>query len=93
MPVLQGVSWVDGKCAMPTSCPVSECRSRTFAACRSHQLTETIDWQTIRYAMRGHAILHQYYHLCQSSGHLRAVSAMLHKTMFGEMRQVLTGWQ
>jgi len=47
--VLQDVNWTDGKCAMPTSCPVGECRSRTFNACRNHLLTETIDWQTIRY--------------------------------------------
>jgi len=47
--MLQGVSWTDGKCSMPTSCPVSECRSRTFAARRNHLLTETIDWQSIRY--------------------------------------------
>jgi len=47
--MLQGVNWTDGKCSMPTSCPVGECRSRTFSARRSHSLTETIDWQRIRY--------------------------------------------
>jgi len=45
---MQAVSWTDGKCSVPTSCPVSECRSRAFTARRNHLLTETIDWQTIR---------------------------------------------
>ena len=49
--VSQSVSWTDGKCTMPTSCPVSECRSRTFTPRRNHLFTETIDWQTIRYVM------------------------------------------
>jgi len=49
--VWQAVRWTDGKCSMPTSCPAAECRSRTFAARRTHSLTDTIDWQTIRYSV------------------------------------------
>jgi DNA helicase MCM8 len=33
---------------VPTSCPTSECRGRTFTLRRSHSVTETIDWQTTR---------------------------------------------
>ena len=33
---------------MPTQCPAAECRSRTFIPLRSHHLTLTVDWQTIR---------------------------------------------
>lgn len=45
---IQGVILPDGKFIIPTSCPAHECRSRSFAPRRSHSLTETIDWQTIR---------------------------------------------
>jgi len=47
--VIQGVSWPDGKCVLPTSCPGDECRARTFIPCRNHLLTETVDFQTIRF--------------------------------------------
>ena len=33
---------------MSTQCPAAECRSRTFIPLRSHHLTLTVDWQTIR---------------------------------------------
>ncbi|GFS16563.1 DNA helicase MCM8-like [Elysia marginata] len=45
---VQAVNLPDGKYTLPTSCPVDECRGRTFFSCRSDAQTRTIDWQTIR---------------------------------------------
>ncbi|XP_074661306.1 DNA helicase MCM8-like [Tubulanus polymorphus] len=38
----------DGKFLLPTSCPIGDCRSRSFNPRRDHCLTEMIDWQRIR---------------------------------------------
>ncbi|XP_025104122.1 DNA helicase MCM8-like [Pomacea canaliculata] len=38
----------DGKYIVPTKCPGENCRGRTFLPKRTSDLTETIDWQTIR---------------------------------------------
>lgn len=38
----------DGKYVLPSKCATEDCRGRTFQPKRSHSLTETIDWQTIR---------------------------------------------
>ncbi|XP_033753343.1 DNA helicase MCM8-like [Pecten maximus] len=45
---VQSVSLPDGKYILPTRCPAHECRSKTFVPRRSSDLTQTIDWQTIR---------------------------------------------
>ena len=34
-------------------CPMEECRGRIFTPLRSSDLTQTIDWQTIRCAYNG----------------------------------------
>ncbi|OWF54901.1 DNA helicase MCM8-like [Mizuhopecten yessoensis] len=46
--MVQSVSLPDGKYVLPTKCPSQECRSKTFVPRRSSDLTQTIDWQTIR---------------------------------------------
>ena len=38
----------DGKYKVPTRCVSDECRSRSFTPLRGSQLTETIDWQSVR---------------------------------------------
>ncbi|XP_066964761.1 DNA helicase MCM8-like [Macrobrachium rosenbergii] len=45
---VQALILIEGRYAMPTSCPVQNCRSRSFAPDRSHKLTETVDWQSFR---------------------------------------------
>lgn len=45
---VQSVALPDGKYILPTRCPAHECRSKTFVPRRSSDLTQTIDWQTIR---------------------------------------------
>ncbi|XP_041645581.1 DNA helicase MCM8 [Cheilinus undulatus] len=37
-----------GKYAAPTKCIKPDCRSRSFAPCRSSPLTQTVDWQIIK---------------------------------------------
>ncbi|KAM7408330.1 hypothetical protein PAMA_002164 [Pampus argenteus] len=37
-----------GKYATPTKCTQPDCRSRSFAACRSSPFTHTVDWQIIK---------------------------------------------
>uniref|UniRef100_A0A6I8SDY5 DNA helicase MCM8 n=1 Tax=Xenopus tropicalis TaxID=8364 RepID=A0A6I8SDY5_XENTR len=45
---IQSFPFPDGKYAVPTKCPVPECRGRSFTANRSSPLTVTVDWQTIK---------------------------------------------
>ncbi|KAL5007806.1 hypothetical protein ScPMuIL_016612 [Solemya velum] len=45
---LQSITLPDGKYITPTSCPEDDCRGKIFIPKRSSNLTETIDWQTIR---------------------------------------------
>lgn len=45
---IQTVNLPDGKYVLPTSCMSADCRGKTFLPQRSSNLTETIDWQTIR---------------------------------------------
>ncbi|WAR02957.1 MCM8-like protein [Mya arenaria] len=44
----QTMNLPDGKYTVPTSCAGANCRARQFQPLRSSNLTETIDWQTIR---------------------------------------------
>ncbi|XP_053384109.1 DNA helicase MCM8-like [Mercenaria mercenaria] len=45
---VQTVYLPDGKYVLPTSCSSADCRGKVFQPQRSSNLTETIDWQTIR---------------------------------------------
>ncbi|KAL4224835.1 DNA replication licensing factor mcm8 [Mactra antiquata] len=45
---VQTVLLPDGRYTVPTSCPSGDCRGKIFQPLRSSNLTETIDWQTIR---------------------------------------------
>jgi DNA helicase MCM8 len=45
---IQVLALQDGKYAIPTRCQGEDCSCRTFIPLRGSQLTETIDWQTIR---------------------------------------------
>ncbi|XP_075719163.1 DNA helicase MCM8 [Rhinoderma darwinii] len=45
---VQSLPLPDGKYAIPTKCPVPECRGRSFTPDRGSPLTVTVDWQTIR---------------------------------------------
>ncbi|KAK3102993.1 hypothetical protein FSP39_015600 [Pinctada imbricata] len=45
---VQSVLLPDGKFVVPTKCPAQECRSKTFIPRRNSNMTQTIDWQTVR---------------------------------------------
>lgn len=45
---VQTVTLPDGKYILPTKCPAQGCRGKSFIPRRSSELTQTIDWQTIR---------------------------------------------
>ncbi|XP_048727562.2 DNA helicase MCM8-like isoform X2 [Ostrea edulis] len=45
---VQSITLPDGKFVQPTRCPVQGCRGKSFIPCRSSELTQTIDWQTVR---------------------------------------------
>ncbi|XP_040602284.1 DNA helicase MCM8 isoform X2 [Mesocricetus auratus] len=45
---IQSIPLPDGKYNLPTKCPVSACRGKSFAPLRSSPLTVTVDWQLIK---------------------------------------------
>ncbi|XP_049635117.1 DNA helicase MCM8 [Suncus etruscus] len=45
---VQSFSLQDGKYNLPTKCPVSVCRGKSFTALRNSPLTVTMDWQLIK---------------------------------------------
>ncbi|XP_066280875.1 DNA helicase MCM8-like [Branchiostoma lanceolatum] len=45
---VQRVILPEGKYCLPTKCPAPDCRGRSFVPLQNHQLTETVDWQTIK---------------------------------------------
>ncbi|MBN3315226.1 MCM8 helicase, partial [Atractosteus spatula] len=45
---IQSLELPDGKFTVPTKCPQTDCRSRSFTPNRSSPLTLTVDWQTIK---------------------------------------------
>lgn len=46
--MMHGLTQPEGRYTLPNSCPMQNCRSRSFIPDRSHKLTQTVDFQTIR---------------------------------------------
>ncbi|CAL4067285.1 unnamed protein product, partial [Meganyctiphanes norvegica] len=46
--IVHGLTQPEGRYMLPNSCPMPNCRSRSFVPDRSHKLTHTVDFQSIR---------------------------------------------